>query len=748
MNEKKKSNNKIRKTIGSFVLFLLVAGLSFLAIAYPITRVFADQRISVGDVTTQDIVAPYALSYESEVLTEQQREMAAMSVAPIYTTADTSVARNQLDRLRAALAYITSVRGDQFASQEQKLNDLAALSDISLNQETAQAILELSDARWQVVQQEAIVVLEQVMRSTIRENRVEEARSGAPNLVSLSLPEDQAQIVAELAASFVAPNSFYSEALTDAAKEAAVEAVQPVTVSYAAGETIVRSGHVVTDVDMEALQQYDLAEPERSWEETVGAATIVVLSLSLGALFFRQNPDLVDRQGALILSGIMFLVILYSARLVFPLHPQVPYLFPISAFALTIAAIMSPQAAIVLTIPLIVLSVYQVPNSLELLLYHGLGSIFGVLIPRREQRITSYLWVGLTIALASAVTVIALRLPATDLDLTEIAILSAAALINGMIAAALSVLFQYFFSPILGQITPLHLLELSRPDHPVLEYLLRIAPGTYQHSLQVANLSEQAAEFIDADSLLTRVGALYHDIGKSLNPGFFIENQIHGIIDTHDEMQPEEAAEMIIRHVTDGVKMAKDNKLPNRIIDFILEHHGTMQTFYQYTAALNHVEGDESKIDAMKFTYPGPRPQSRETALVMLADGCEARVRAEKPKNEQELYEIVRDTVERRVSLGQLDETNFTLAELTVVIDSFVTTLRGISHHRVEYPKLKSQEEDASHIKQTLPGFRTGSFSAPTLVLSPKQDEKDDHQEDQKEDQKEDVEKEVSGSEA
>lgn len=720
MVEKKKSNNTIRKTIGYIVLIFVVAGLSFVSIAFPLTRVFTDSTIDEGEVTTQDIVAPYALSYTSETLTEQQRELASVSVAPIYTAADTSIARNQLERLHNALNYITSVRGDQFASPEQKLNDMAALADISLDQETATAILELSDARWQVVQQEAVVVLEQVMRSTIRENRVEEARRGVPNLVSLALPENQAQIVAQLAAGFVGANSFYSETLTEAARASAVEAVQPVTVAYAAGETIVGSGHVVTDVDMEALQKYGLAEPVRSWEESAGAAAIVVIALSLAILFFHQNKDLAERQGGLILTVILFIVFLYGARVTFPLQAQIPYLFPLSAFALTIAAILSPQAAVILSIPLVLLSVYQMPNTLELFLYHGIGSIFGILIPRREQRISAYIWVGLTIALSSVITVMALRLPATTLDWTDIAILFAAALINGLVAAGMSIMFQYFFSPVLGQITPLHLLELSRPDNPVLEYLLRTAPGTYQHSLQVANLAEQAAEFIDADSLLTRVGALYHDIGKSMNPGFFIENQIHGIIDTHDEMEPEEAAQNIISHVTDGVEMAKEYKLPKRIIDFILEHHGTMRTFYQYTAALNRVGGDESKVDAALFTYPGPRPQSRETALVMLADGCEARVRAQKPKNEQELYEIVRDTIESRVSIGQLDETKFTLASLTVVIDSFVKTLRGISHHRVEYPKLAEPPGDAALMKQTLPSFKTGSFSAPTLIMPPR----------------------------
>jgi putative nucleotidyltransferase with HDIG domain len=154
--------------------------------------------------------------------------------------------------------------------------------------------------------------------------------------------------------------------------------------------------------------------------------------------------------------------------------------------------------------------------------------------------------------------------------------------------------------------------------------MLRNAPGSYQHSLQVANLAEQAAESIGADSLLVRVGAIFHDCGKAQNPQFFIENQVQENLDPHDDINPVMSARTIIKHVTDGVELAKKHRLPNRIIDFIREHHGTMYTHYQYSQAVKEAEDPES-IDKSLFTYPGPKPQSRETALLMLADGTEAR---------------------------------------------------------------------------------------------------------------------------
>jgi putative nucleotidyltransferase with HDIG domain len=234
-------------------------------------------------------------------------------------------------------------------------------------------------------------------------------------------------------------------------------------------------------------------------------------------------------------------------------------------------------------------------------------------------------------------------------------------------------------------------MEISRPDHPLLQFILRNAPGTYQHSLQVANLAEQAAENIGADTLLTRVGAIYHDAGKALNPFFFIENQLPGNTNPHDNLSPISSSHMIIRHVPDGLELARKYRLPRRIQDFIEEHHGTMLTRYQYAKAVEAAEGDESLVDESQFSYPGPRPKSRETAILMLADGSEARVRAERPPDENALRKVIKSVIEHRLSSGQLDETDLTLRDLDQLIDSFTTTLRGIYHPRIEYPDTKKE---------------------------------------------------------
>ena len=197
---------------------------------------------------------------------------------------------------------------------------------------------------------------------------------------------------------------------------------------------------------------------------------------------------------------------------------------------------------------------------------------------------------------------------------------------------------------------------------------------------------------------LTRVGALSHDVGKAMNPMFFVENQQQDQLNTHEDLAPHESAGAIIAHVHEGIALAHKHRLPRRIDDFILEHHGTMITRYQYNQALEEAGGDESKVDKEKFRYPGPRPRSRETALLMLADGSEARARAERPEDEEGIRKIVRSTIEVAQNQRQLDETQLTLRDLSVITDVFVSILRGTHHPRISYPKESPATQDVSTV--------------------------------------------------
>lgn len=691
-------------------LLLVTTGLMLTAQVAPLLAPLSSLSLEVGQVSPQNFPAIQNITYTSEVLTEQQREAAALAVPFIYTSPDPSVARRQLENFRNTLAYITSVRADPYDTPEQKLADLAALEYIHINTETASSILELSDSRWQAIHQEAMLVLEQVMRNTIREDRLDDARRNVPALVSLSLPEEQAALVAELVETFVAPNSLYSESLSEAARQKARQAVTPVTRSYIAGETVVQRGQVITATDLEALQELGLVQPQSNWKELTSTVILVLLAIAFMVSYLLRNRQLLEDVRGVTLITILFLVFLIGGRLIIPNHTVIPYVYPLAAYGLIVAVLIGTEPALIFSLALSILVAYDLPNALDLTLYYILSSLFGVLTLGRARRLTAFIWAGATVASSGAIVIIAYRLPQSTTDLIGIATLLGASFINGIASASLTVLLQFFLAQFLGMTTALQLMEISRPDHPLLQLILRNAPGTYQHSLQLANLSEQAAEQIGADTLLTRVGALYHDAGKSLNPIFFIENQVPGSLNPHDELDPLSSSQTIIRHVADGLELARKHRLPSRIHEFIREHHGTTITRYQYVKAVEAAGGDEKLVDIEQFRYPGPRPRSRETAILMLADTCEARVRAERPNDKNELRVLIKDVIDNRVLRDQLDETNLSLRDLETVASSFITTLRGIYHPRIEYPKLEKDSVPSEDPMEAAP------IPAPQLI--------------------------------
>ncbi len=685
------------------VLLLIAVGLvSLLVLALPLALSPAALPLQAGDVAPHNLQAPRAIEYVSEVRTEEARAAAERAIQRVYSPPDPSIARGQIERLRAALNFINLVRADEFSTPEQKQADLKAMRDLPLRQAVIEQILDMPAARWDAIQQEALGVLERVMRNTIRESDLDNIRRSVPSLVSLALTEEQAVLVAELVSAFVAPNSLYSPELTEAARQAAREAVQPVVQTYKAGELIVAGGQVISPAQLEALQKMGLIETGQRWQDYLGATALAAASsVFLGLYFFRRPKPFLTEPRNLLLMAIIFLVFLAGARFVIPNRTVIPYLYPLPAVGLLLATLFSLETGLLLSLPLAWMAAYGLPNTLDLTAYYLTASLFGVLVLGPARRFWAFLRAGMAIAGAGVAMLLAFRLPFTPMDWIGILTLIGAALFNGLASASIALLLQYLLAQTLGLTTPLQLLEISRPDFPLLQFFLRHAPGTYQHSLQVANLAEQAAERIGADALLTRVGALFHDVGKAMNPTFFIENQMPGNLDTHDDLDPAVSSAAITRHVLDGVELARKHRLPRRLEDFILEHHGTMLTRYQYAKAVEQAGGDESKVDANKFRYPGPRPRSRETALLMLADGAEARVRAVRPKDEDELRKIIRETIEQAQKSGQLDNTQLTLRDLNQIAESFVTTLRGAYHPRIEYPR--AEETAAGLPAPTLP---------------------------------------------
>ena len=714
MNEPEKTRRFLdlrnnAKGIRTVILFLIGA-LSFLALIYPFVIRPYSYPLQIGDVAPQDILASKNLSFQSEIQTKEAQSIAEKGISPVYLPTDTTIARNQIEKLNNTLDYIDIVRMDSFGTDVQKIADVQALETLQLDSEVIQNILKTDDASWALIRADALRVLEQVMRNTIRDDRLRDAQRNVPAYVSFSLSENETDIVIGLVTPFIVPNSLYSKELTDEAILQAVQAVNPVISTYLEGEKIVERGQIISPIVYETLQAFELVQPNSSPRIIISASILVLLAAAYLILYFkyRQIAEL-QQLSCLLMICILFILFLTGVRLFDPADEFVLYLFPLSAFSLSIAFLYKRDISFGIIPVISIFAAYGMTNSLSLTIYYMLTSLIGVLVLGNGRRIASFFWAGLAVGISGIAVIVSFQLLNSGFDWVEIAPLLGAAFMSGLASAGFTLLFQFLFAQLLGLTTPLRLIDLSRPDHPLLQYLLREIPGTYQHSLQVANLAEQAADVIGADSLLVRVGALYHDAGKAINPTYFIENQMSGMTNPHDNLDPQVSSQIITKHIRDGIYLAKKYRLPVRIQDFIQEHHGTMLTNYQYSIAVQQAGNDPQKVDSDKYRYPGPSPLSKETALLMLADNVEARARAILPKSEEELRELIKKTIEYMNSQGQLSLTDLTLHDLYLIQESFVKTLRNTHHLRLQYPEVVNSQATSESNGNTSGSERTVS---------------------------------------
>jgi len=661
-----------------------------------------------GDVAPEDIRAPRSITYESAILRMEEQERAAAAVRPIYTRPDPARARQQLDRARQVLDYLGAVRADTLASPAQKRGWILAVPELAdFPSETLDILLTLPDESWDRVQWETLAVIDQAMRHQIREGYLEDAREGVPALVSLDLSDEEAAVTIALAQRFLVPNSFLDATATAEAQARAREEVSSVLRTFKAGQIIVREGEPVTALHIEALDQLGLRQPQVKWIDFVGPGLLAALGTALLFLYLaRFQPDVLWDGRQLLLLVLLLSLFVLGAGLMVPGGVVLRYLSPAPSLAMLATAALGPHAGVAASIFLGGAAGVIADNSLEIATYTALGGLVAALTLGRVERIGALFRAGAYVALAHVTVIAIFRLPQDITQPRDLLASALAGVANGPISASLALGMLFLIGPLFDVITTMRLIELSRPDHPLLQRLLREAPATYHHSLMVANLAEQAAESLSANVLLTRVGAYYHDVGKIARPYFFVENQVEGM-NPHDQLDPRTSAEIIIGHVKDGLELARRYRLPRRVRAFISEHHGTSRASFLYSKAVQQA-GDATQVDESDFRYPGPKPQSRETALVMLADSCEAAVRAARPTSAEEVTEIVNRVIADRVADGQLSECDLTLHDLEITRQAFISSLKGLSHPRIKYP---SKEQETGERKPEAKGRRKVSDS-------------------------------------
>ncbi len=684
-------------------LALAAVGLALALWAIMVVRTPPRPGLVPGQPSPVSIRANRTVTYISAWRTEQERTRAESDPANVVYRREPNIPIEQRAQLSDLLATITQVRQDPALTPAERREKLTSLpnSTLVISAELAAQIASLSDERWEVVRRQSLELYDRALSENnyaLNDQTVSELRTfSIPYWASLNADPAERELIALFSGSFLRANLVRDDAATAERKQAARDAVEPVQVTILEGESIVRQGDVVTPDIQEKLEALDELRTETNWR-AVGAKGLLAALLALTIIVYlaRSRPEIgASARSTFVVVGLIAATAL-AARFIIPLGNTWAMAFPLATTALLLAALYGSGLALVAAALLSLFTAYLADLQLGGALAQLLGCAAGVFVVGRGERSLTFVAAGLAVMLVNGLTQLAIYLNAADvLNTTQLVSIGLFSAVNGSLSAILALGLYNPVAHLAGIVTPIRLMELAHPAQPLLRKLIREAPGTYYHSIAVGNLAESAAEAIGADALLLRVASYYHDIGKTVRPYFFTDNQSDRE-NVHDDLDPHTSAGIIADHVREGVKLARAAGLPPQIVDFIPTHHGTSVIRHFYQRALQQ----EDTVDLEDYSYPGPRPRTREQAIMMLADSVEATVRSKvqngkvissreergnAPNGAQTIEELVTAIIDERVRSGQLDECPLTIKDLAAIRQAFITTLQGIYHPRVDY---------------------------------------------------------------
>lgn len=494
----------------------------------------------------------------------------------------------------------------------------------------------------------------------------------------------------------IQPNYIYNESETEVRIDEALSNISTTKGAVSQGQVIIRKGDLVTKEKANWLESLAEARAKNAsdterWLRYFGdiLAIIAITTVFLFYLYLYRR-SIFDNNAMLLLVFLAMSVICISSAITYELNNISPYIVPVAVAPIILTIIFDSRVGLLSTICLALLTGLIIGNNFEYVAATTVACSLGLFSVRDIKKRSQFFFITPGIVFASyAVILIGFNMTAFE-GWNELATDLFFVVIN-----AVFILFTYplilLFEKVFKVTTDFTLLELSDTNLPLLKDLMTKAPGTFHHSLQVANLSEAAAGSIGANGLLCRVGALYHDIGKMENPGYFVENQSGP--NEHDKLKPRMSALVIKAHVSNGVKIARNHNLPEVIIDFIQTHHGTSLIKFFYEKAKDNADEDKDEIQEKDFRYDGPLPRTKETGILLLADGVEAASRAMKDPSYQKLENLVNKMVDDRVNEGQLSNCPLTFQDLRSIKETFLNILMGIYHSRVEYPEDKKERD-------------------------------------------------------
>lgn len=566
--------------------------------------------------------------------------------------------------------------------------------------ELANYLLNITPEDIEQLQEASYNIARGLMNKPITEEALEGVYEQADQQIStIPYTFEAKEVIKIITINSIRPNLIFNKEATDNAIKEAMDSVQPVQKTIKAGEIIVREGDRVTLEQISILEQLGIQRSKSYPLTLIGAGLFVLLTFWLVIEFIRRYyKNIYANDMQMLLIGLIFVIILLITRFLTliklgtqpELNALMGYLTPVAAGSMLLAILLDNRLAYFIT-AIMALYVGLLTDGNQL--FYGIAAFVagsaGIFRVYKLNQTSDLAKSGLFIALVNIITITTLSFIGGTVSLNVLIVGILIGAVNGILSAVLMIGALPYLESAFSITSMIKLLELSNPNHSLLKRQLLEAPGTYHHSLMVGNLAEASAESIGANPLLVRVGAYYHDIGKIKRPEYFVENQ-RGFSNPHEKIAPALSALIITSHVKEGVELAREANLPQVIIDFIEQHHGTSLAKYFYSRALE--EDGEGQISEESFRYEGPKPQSKEVALVMLADSVEAAVRSLKEPTTESINNMVNNIIKDKLNDGQLELSDLTFRDLHTISQSFCTVLEGIYHKRIEYPEIVVKE--------------------------------------------------------
>ncbi len=689
-------------------IFIFTLGLVVAVLVYSYAP---DIGIELGKPSPRTIKATKNIEFEDVEKTEEDRNKNEAEVEDVYAY-DINILSGEegaLYQVRYFYLLTGIVQKKEDKSFEEKVDYMNNLLSSQYTSSVISLALDLSADDLNLLMARSQDIVREIMKEEIKPTEVDIAKNEAINLIRADkdIKTGQIPIITSVLENNIKPTAVFDPATTEKARKEARLNTPSHVVSMLEGQTIVFEGEIVSEADILTLTQLGLLQTGFNWKRLLYIFLISSVVLFLfGFYIFKFNLRIFDNTKKLVINALLiviFTTLIKALTILSSIHLNFwNYLFPVIAASLICTILFDTRMAMMMTICLGIFAGIATDFDFSLAMAYILGGIFSTYMVSKVSQRSAVMRAGFFSSLVLAFLFLIINLIGGQLE--TIVLYTVLGLVNGIICAVIAIGFLPFIESTFNVVTAMGLLELSNTDQPLLKELLISAPGTYNHSILVAHLAENAAKSIEADSLLVKVAALYHDLGKMKRPEYFYENQSN-IENIHDRLNPSMSRHIISNHIKDGLELAVKNKIPNRVLDIISQHHGNsiITYFYEKQKDRELASNGNGNSNGLKehFRYPAKKPQSKEAAVLMLADSTEAAVRSIEKVTPKKIEQMVNDIFEDKIKDGQLNETSITLKEINTVKNTLIDGLISIHHSRISYNETgtKTKEEPEMNVE-------------------------------------------------